>query len=175
MRSLALAILFVLISPNVRADTVLLASGPEMLAGADFIAIIEFRSAKQGVFKGPAAYPKQEKRVVKQFSRCVSARVIENLKGELPEQVQIHDCSGFWDALFQNHGNHENADSGRYLIFLSGDVNFLTGSNGWASTARISGEEIEWNENPNSPKFQMVNLKEMLDRVRKGILINPGS
>jgi hypothetical protein len=95
--------------------------------------------------------------------------VIENLKGKLPEQIQIYDCSGFWDALFQNHIDRENSNSGRYLIFLTGDADFLTGSNGWASTGRISGEEIEWSENANSPNFQMVNFKEMLDRIRKQI------
>ena len=169
MKSLVFAMLFALIALNLRADSVILESVPEMVRNADFIAIAEFQSAEHGVFKGMAAYPKQKEKMMKRFSRCVSARVIEILKGKLPEQIQIYDYSGHWDALFQNHIDRENSNSGRYLIFLTGEVDFLTGSNGWASTGRISGEEIEWSENANSPKFQMINFKEILDRIRKQI------
>ncbi len=169
MKSLAFVILLALTAPNLRADSVIMESEPEMIASAEFIAIVEFQSAERGVFKGRAAYPKQKEKVMKRFSRCVSAHVIENLKGELPEKIQIYDRSGFWDALFQNHMDQAKSDSCRYLIFLTGGVDFLTGSNGWASTSRIADEKIEWTENPNSPEFQMVNLKEVLARVRKQI------
>lgn len=171
MKALVFAILLALILPNLCADSVLLKSNAEMIAGADFISIVEFQSETRGIFKGQAAYPRQKERIMKRFSRCVSARVIENLKGKLPEQIQIYDGSGRWDALFQNHIDRENSNSGRYLIFLTGDVDFLTGANGGASTGRISGEEIEWRENANSPKFQMINFKEILDRIRKQIEI----
>lgn len=169
MKSLVLVILLTLIAPNLRADSVILKSEPEMVASADFIAIIEFQSVERGVFKGTASYPKQREKVMKRCFRRVSARVIENLKGEMPGEIQIYDSSGFWDALFQSHLDQAKSDSGRYLIFLTGNVDFLTGSNGWASTSRIASEEIEWTENPNSPKFQMVNLKSVLDRVREQI------
>ncbi len=169
MKSLTFTMLLALTALNLRADSVILESVPEMVRNADFIAVVEFQSAERGVFKGMAAYPKQKEKVMKRFSRRISSRVVETLKGQLPEEIQIYDRSGFWDALFQNHMDQVKSDAGRYLIFLTGDLNFLTGSNGWASTFRIANEEIEWTENPNAPEFKMANLKEVPDRVRKQI------
>ena len=68
MKTLTFAILLALILPNLRADSVLLESDAEMIASADFIAIVEFQSETRGVFKGRAAYPKQKERIMKRFS-----------------------------------------------------------------------------------------------------------
>jgi len=168
MKSLAFVILLLLTS-NLRADSVIMATEPEMVASADYIAVVEFQSAERGAFKGPAAYLKQKELVTRRFSRRVSARVIDNLKGKLPEEIQIYDWSGRWDALFQNHLDRSKSDSGRYLIFLAGNVDFLTGANGWASTSRITNEQIEWSIKPNFSDFKLMKLDEVLDRIQKQI------
>jgi hypothetical protein len=150
-----------------RADTVLMASAVEMQDLADHIAIVEFQKAEPGTFKGPLRYPKQKDEITKRFHRRITARVIETLKGKLPGEIQIHDTSGLRDGLFQNHEDNAASPSGRYLVFLNGNPTFLTGSNGWASTYRIIGDEVEWCEVPESPKFQKVKLGEVVDRIRK--------
>jgi len=174
VKSLAF-ITLVFLAPHLHADSVLLETESEMIVSADYVAVVEFQKAERGVFKGSASYPKQKESETKQFSRRVTVRVISNLKGKLPEEIQVYDRSGHWDALFQNHLDQSKSDSGRFLIFLVGDVHFLTGANGWASTSRIANEQIERTEKSNSPKFQMVKLDEVLERVRKQIEVEQAS
>ena len=158
-----------LFSSQLHADSVLLESVVQMTSTADYIAIVDFQDAERGTFMGLGKYPEQKDKKPKKFFRRVSLRVVDALKGKLPQEIQVYDQSGHWDALFQNHQNQSDSTHGRYLIFLTGDKSFLTGANGWASTARIAGDMIEWTDLPSAPDVRMVPLDNVLNRLKKQI------
>jgi len=156
-------IVFLLLALPIYADSVVLISADEMIKRSDYIAIVEYLGATSGVFRGPSPYP-GEKRSAR-FSRQSTVRVIEGVKGDLSGDIQIYDGSGRWDALFQNHQDYTKPPVGRYLVFLKGEPDFLTGVYGPNSTARIDGIHIDWTE-CKPPARQMVPLEDILSRVR---------
>ncbi len=158
-----------LISSWLYADSVILKPAEEMINTADYIAIVEVQSVESGIFKGQGNYPREKETTTRKFLRRISVRVVENMKGGLPQEIKIHDNSGLWHAMFQNHQDRSKSDSGRYLIFLTGDQDFLIGANGWASTARIEGEKIEWTDSPSAPEIRMEPLNPVLNQIKEQI------
>ena len=156
-------IAFLLLALPIYADSVALISAEDMIKRSDYIAIVEYLGATSGDFRGPSAYPGTKGSA--RFSRQSTVRVIESVKGDLSGDIQIFDGSGRWDALFQNHQDYTKPPEGRYLVFLKGKPDFLTGVYGPMSTARIDGTHIDWTEGK-PPDRQMVPLEDILSRVR---------
>lgn len=148
---------------SVHADSVALLPVDDMIARADYIAIVEYFGSVRGDFRGSSPYPGESSS--RRFSRQNTVRIIENIKGDLSGKIKIYDGSGHWDALFQNHQDYTKTPTGRYLVFLKGDVGFLTGVHGWASTARIDGTHVDWTEDQPHAR-RMVPLNDVLIRVR---------
>ena len=156
-------IAFQLLALPIYADSVILISADEMIKRSEYIAIVEYLSATSGAFRGPSAYPSAKGSAG--FSRQSTVRIIEGVKGDLSGDIQIYDGSGRWDALFQNHQDYTKPPEGKYLVFLKGKPDFLTGVYGPMSTARIDGTHIDWTEGK-PPDRQMLLLEDILSRVR---------
>jgi len=156
-------IVFLLLALPIYADSVVLISADEMIKRSDYIAIVEYLGATSGDFRGPSAYPGAKGSA--RFSRQSTVRVIESVKGDLSGDIQIFDGSGRWDALF-HHQDYTKPPEGRYLVFLKGKPDFLTGVYGPVSTARIDGTRIDWTEGK-PPDRQIVPLEDILTRVRQ--------
>jgi hypothetical protein len=156
-------ILFLMFALPIYADSVALISADDMIRRSDYIAIVEYLGATSGVFRGPST--DYGAKGFARFSRQSTVKVIDNVKGDLSGEIQIYDGSGRWDALFQNHQDWTKQPKGKYLVFLKGKPNFLTGVYGLVSTAQIDGTNIDWTEG--QPRVrQMVPLEDILTRVR---------
>jgi hypothetical protein len=145
-----------------RADSLVYLSTDAMIQKSDAIAIVEVASPESGKFIGDRLLPLGSKPTRKTFGDRVAAKIERTLKGDLPKQIFIHYASGHWDELFQE-------GPGRYLVFLRGKTDFLTGTNGWLSSRLIKDGAIDWTSNPG----KMPNPVPLADAIAKIAKVAP--
>jgi len=121
-----------------------------MLQRADFIAIVEITKVE-----------KTEKKTEGfDYSEVAQARVVQRIRGELPDNLQLHGGENFICA--QVH-----FQPGRFLVFLKLENGLFTGCNWHLSVRPIQGEQVEWYAKPEGIELSWQPLEAVLERVRQ--------
>lgn len=122
-----------------------------MLKSADFIAIVEITKVE-----------KTEKKTEGfDYSEVAQARVVQSIKGELPDNIRLHGGENFICA--QVH-----FQPGKFLVFLKLENGLFTGCNWHLSVRPIQGEQVEWYQKPEGLELSWQPLEAVLERVRQG-------
>ena len=133
----AILIIFLSFIAYSKADSVIYLPSDSMAQKSDAIAIVTVGLPERGKFIGNRMFPMDSKATRKTFYRRSAADVDEIIKGKLPQKIFVFDSSGHWDVLFQE-------GPGKYLLFLRGKPDFMTGTNGWFSSRFIKDSSVYW-------------------------------
>jgi hypothetical protein len=145
----ALAVLVATLATDARGKA-RYAGKAEMIRESEAVAVVDISGVEEAEVKGEHWTYRQK----------AAAKVESVLKGELPEELELHGGEDFICARCE-------FAPGRYLVFLKRDGNLWAGSNWHLSARKVSGETVDWYADDTGIETKPAPLADVLAEVRE--------